>query len=160
MDFDWSCKMQIETLKDVLHWTKEFHQYLAKCLSHCRNKNESERVKMIMAYMAEHESQLSQTIEGFERKGNKKALNTWVNEYTDKHPINQHQPCDEPFASLSADEVICQVINQHQKVIELYRYLHSRADTTSAKELLENLCSLEEHDAMLMAQELNRFQDL
>ena len=115
---------------------------------------------MIMAYMAEHESQLSQTIEGFERKGNKKALNTWVNEYTDKHPINQHQPCDEPFASLSADEVICQVINQHQKVIELYRYLHSRADTTSAKELLENLCSLEEHDAMLMAQELNRFQDL
>ena len=28
--------MQIETLKDVLHWTREFHQHLSQCASPLR----------------------------------------------------------------------------------------------------------------------------
>ena len=47
--------MQIETLKDVLHWTKEFHQHLNQCLSHCADKNTDERARMILAYLSEHE---------------------------------------------------------------------------------------------------------
>lgn len=52
------------------------------------------------------------------------------------------------------------IIDQHQQVIELYRYLASRADIPSAKELLETLRSLEEHEVMRMAQSSNRFGDL
>jgi hypothetical protein len=46
--------MQIETLKDVLHWTREFHQHLSQCLSHCADKNMDERARMILAYLSDH----------------------------------------------------------------------------------------------------------
>lgn len=52
------------------------------------------------------------------------------------------------------------IVDQHQQVIELYRYLASRADIPSAKELMESLRSLEEHEMMRMAQFANRFGDL
>jgi hypothetical protein len=42
--------MQIETLKDVLHWTKEFHQQLSQCLSHFGDK-----IHMMLAYLSEQE---------------------------------------------------------------------------------------------------------
>jgi hypothetical protein len=52
------------------------------------------------------------------------------------------------------------ISDQHQQVIELYRYLYLRADIPSAKELLENLKSLEEHESMLMSQGANRLSDM
>jgi hypothetical protein len=68
--------------------------------------------------------------------------------------------CDEPFAKLNATEIMEVIVEQHEQVIELYRYLASRADIPSAKELLEPLKSLEEHEVMRAVQTANRFQDM
>lgn len=152
--------MQIETLKDVLHWTKEFHQHLSQCLSHCANKNTDERARMILAYLSEHEKMLTDVVSGFEKSGDEHALNTWCYEYVHHHPITRHVHCDAPFAELDAAQIMEVIVDQHQQVIELYRYLASRADIPSAKELLESLRSLEEHEVMRMAQSSNRFGDL
>ena len=78
--------MQIETLKDVLHWTREFHQHLSQCLSHCADKNMDERARMILAYLSDHEKALTKVVSGFETSGDEHALNTWCYEYVAKHP--------------------------------------------------------------------------
>ena len=150
--------MQIETLKDVLHWTREFHQHLSQCLSHCADKNMDDR--MILAYLSDHEKALTKVVSGFETSGDEHALNTWCYEYVAKHPIVRHAHCDAPFAELDATQIMEVIVDQHQQVIELYRYLASRADIPSAKELMESLRSLEEHEMMRMAQSANRFGDL
>lgn len=152
--------MQVETLKDVLHWTREFHQHLSQCLSHCADKNTDERARMILGYLSDHEKTLSQLVSGFEKSGDEHALNTWCYEYVNKHPIVQHAHCDAPFADLDATQIMAVIVDQHQQVIELYRYLASRADIPSARELLEALRSLEENEMMRMAQSTNRFGDL
>lgn len=152
--------MQIETLKDVLHWTTEFHQHLSKCLLHCADKNESDRAKMLLGYLAEHEEKLAHVVDQFEKTGDSHALNTWGYEYLNKHPIVQHQHCDAPFAELDTMQIMAVIVEQQQQVIELYRDLFARADIPSARELLENLKSLEEHEAMLMSQGANRLDDL
>ena len=72
--------MQIETLKDVLHWTREFHQHLSQCLSHCADKNTDERARMILAYLSDHEKSLTKVVNGFETSGDEHALNTWCME--------------------------------------------------------------------------------
>jgi len=77
-----------------------------------------------------------------------------------KHPIVRHAHCDAPFAELDATQIMEVIVDQHQQVIELYRYLASRAEIPSAKELMESLRSLEEHEMMRMAQSANRFGDL
>ena len=152
--------MQIKTLKDVLHWTREFHQHLSQCLSHCADKNMEERARMILAYLSDHEKALTKVVSGFETSGDEHALNTWCYEYVAKHPIVRHAHCDAPFAELDTTQIMEVIVDQHQQVIELYRYLASRAEIPSAKELMESLQSLEEHEMMRMAQSVNRFGDL
>lgn len=152
--------MQAETLKDVLHWTTEFHQHLFECLAHCANENESERAKMLLDYLADHEKNLAHVVDRFEKTGESSALNTWCYDYISKHPIVQNAYCDAPFATLNAAQIMEVIVDQHQQVIELYRYLESRADIPSTKELMESLRSLEEHEMMRMAQSANRFEDL
>jgi hypothetical protein len=152
--------MQIETLRDVLHWTKEFHQHLSKCLSHCAEKNTDERARMILEYLADHEASLKKVINGFEVSGDEHALNTWCYEYLNKQPIAQHVHCDAPFADLDAVQIMDVIVDQHQQVIELYRHLASQPVIPSALEMLTSLRSLEEHEIMRMVQSTNRFGDM
>ena len=152
--------MAIETLKDVLHWTTEFHEQLSECLEHCADKNESERSKMLLDYLAKQEEKLSHIVNQFEKTGDNGALNTWCYEYINKHPIVRHVHCEATFSKLNATEIMEVFVDQHEQVIELYHYLASRADIPSAKELLESLKSLEEHEIMRMVQTANRFQDM
>lgn len=152
--------MQVETLKDVLHWTTEFHQHLSKCLAHCATQNDSERAKMLLDYLADHEKKLTHVVSRFEETGDSNALNTWCYEYVNKHPIVQHEYCNAPFSDLDAAQIMSVIVNQHQQVIELYRYLAERAGIPSAKELLEDLWSMEEHEMMRAVQAANRFEDM
>ena len=152
--------MQVERLKDVIRWTHGFHQHLTQCLSHCADKNTDERARMMLAYLSDHENALRNVVSGFESSGDTHALNTWCYEYVAKHPIVQHAYCDAPFAELDAAQIMAVIIDQHQQVIELYRYLASRVDIPSAQELMESLHSLEEHEMMRMVQSANRFSDM
>jgi hypothetical protein len=152
--------MQIETLNDVLHWTKEFHKQLSRCLKHCADENQNTRAQMLLTYLVAHEDKLTEAVAQFEQWGDSSALNTWCYEYLDKHPIVQHEHCNAPFAELDAEQIMAIIVEQHQQVIELYRNLFSRADIPSARELLRGLKSLEEHEAMQMSHAANRLHDL
>ena len=152
--------MQIETLKDVIQWTKDFHQRLATCMAHCANEQLNERGSFLLNYLADHEQKLSSVLQAFEDSADLKALNTWCYEYLDKTPIKPHVTCDKPFAEMTTEEIIGEIEAQHQQIIALYRYLVGRADIPSAIELLEQLATLEEHEAMRMAHGANRLEDL
>jgi len=157
--------MKFETLKDVLHWTREFHQQLSQSLLHSSSKNSDERARMTLTYLSDHEKALAKVVSGFETTGEEHALNTWCIDYMvhkpiTQKPITQQAHVDEPFVSLDATQIISLIVDQHQQVIELYRYLASRADIPSAIELLETLSAMEEHEMMRMVQSTNRFGDL
>lgn len=152
--------MEMETLKDILVWTQEFHQHLSHCLTHCADENTNKRSQMLLKYLADHEETLSEVIEEFSVSGNEHALNTWTYEYVNKQPIVQHVHCDAPFAALDSTQIIDVIVEQHQQVIKLYRYLLNRADIPSSKEILESLCSLEEHEIMRMVHSANRLDDI
>jgi uncharacterized protein (DUF305 family) len=152
--------MQIETIKDILVWTQQFHQYLSQCLIHCASKNESERAKMVLEYLSEHEKALNSVISQFESISQAHVLNTWCVEYLNKQPIVQHIHCNAPFSQLNAEQITDIVIEQHQQVIDLYRYLLLKMEIPEAVELIEKLLSVEEHEAMKMVTSSNRFSDL
>ena len=152
--------MQVETLRDVLNWTREHHQHLASCMQHCADENESERAKLLLDYLSDHEQKLVEVLDGFRETADSKALDTWCYEYLDKHPIVRHGKCDKPFAEMTADEIITEISHQHGQIIELYRYLRGRDAALSWQELLDQLVSLEEHESMQMVQAANRLHDL
>ncbi len=152
--------MQVETLRDVLVWTREFHKNLSACLHHCAGKNENARAKMLLEYLARHEQELSQTVSGFVETAEARALNTWCYDYLEKHPILHSAHCDAPFQDLEQDEIMVVITDQHEQVIDLYRYLHARADIEATRELMDELESLEEQESRRMTQGANRMQEM
>jgi hypothetical protein len=152
--------MQIETLKDVLHWTAEFHRGLSRCLEHCEDETENDRVRLLLDYLEQHEARLASVVEQFEKKSSSNALNTWCYEYFDKNPVASHRLCNEGYDRLDVNEIMAKILDQHKQVIELYRYLYAQSGASSAKKLLQNLIALEEHEAMQMAQGSNRLGDI
>lgn len=152
--------MQVETIRDILHWTSQLHAHLAMCLQSGTKHNTSERAVMMLRYLADHEVRLASVLTESEKTASVSALNTWCYEYLDKRSIVQDAFCDPPFRSLEAEEIVGIVMDQHQQVIELYRNLSERADIPEVQELLDSLRSLEEHEAMQMTQSGNRFSDM
>lgn len=71
--------MQVETLKDVINWTREAHQHLASCMQHCAGENESARAKLLLDYLTDHEQKLVKVLDEFEETANVSALNTLIN---------------------------------------------------------------------------------
>jgi len=152
--------LQIETLRDVLHWTRKFHQRLYHCFQHCVDEDENERARLLLAYLAEHENKLIRVLDGFEKTASSRALNTWCYEYVDRHPILRHKNCDSPFENMSTSEITAEVAHLHQEVINLYRYLNDRAESLSAQDLLKSLKEVEENESMLMVKNAINLEDI
>jgi uncharacterized protein (DUF305 family) len=151
--------MKIESVRDILEWTMDFHKQLASCLTHCEPNN-SERSKMAMQYLIAHEEHLAALIKSFSVKAESGELETLFIEYLEKNPIVLHEHCDGAFEQKADSEIAAIVIEQHQEVIALYSFLREQAVIPHHKELLDNLLALENQEIVRMAQGLNRFQDI
>lgn len=152
--------MKVETYKDLLTWTGEFHKNLSSCLQHCASKNENERSRMLLEYLAGHEQELANTVSGFVDTTDTGALKTWCYDYAQNHPLLHSQECKEPFQDMEPDNILAKVIERHEQVIDLYRSLQATADVGAARELMEELESLEAQEARQMTQGANRMQEM
>lgn len=151
--------MKIETLHDVLYWTRDYHKQISRCLKQCEKKAEAERTRLLLGYLADHEKKLAKVVAKFECDGNLITLNTWVCEYVDRFPVVIRY-CDTRLADMSTNEIIQRVYHQHAEIIDLYKHVRIRVKSASAEELLNQLLSLEEHELMHMAQGAGRIDDL
>ncbi|SHF20814.1 hypothetical protein SAMN05444279_12144 [Ruegeria intermedia] len=152
--------MKVETFSDLIVWTREMHHWLAECLAHCSTQSEQELARMLLTYLADHEAALEKIVDGFMKQADPKALNTWVFDYLGHEPIDPHRTCDTPFAQMSVEEICEAVFDFHNQVINLYRYLLGRAEIPEARELLQALLEMEEHETMRLAQQSNRIRDM
>ena len=126
----------------------------------CAAKNQNPRAQMLLDYFARHERSLSQMVSGFEHAADNKAISTWCYDYLDKHPILHSTECSAPFAELDDEEIMGVVTEQHDQVIDLYRYLHTKAEIPSTQELMDELESLESQETRQMVQGANRMHEI
>lgn len=152
--------MKIETLKDVLHWTAELHRRLSQYLEEYGAQMHDERAGLLIDFLKKHETELAGLVSRFEATADDKALRSWCYEYFEKNPQWLQPVAELDFDTRDIESLMARIIEQHNRVIELYRYLHAQEGAPSAKELLQNLIELERHEAMLMAMGSNRLQDI
>jgi len=152
--------MEIKTFRDLIDWTRNLHHQTSSCLAHCATEHEEERARILLDYLATHETELEKTVEGFENDGDARALGTWIYDYLTHKPIKTHRTCDSPYTKLDFNGIAKEVFDFHDQVIELYQYLADRAEIPEAREMAENLLALERHEAMRIAREVGRMQDV
>ena len=152
--------MKIETLQDVLHWARAYHQQLQQCLEHCVDKAESERARMLLDYLSDHEKKLARVLEAFEEKADSRALHTFCTEYMDKQPILQHESCTASLADMETGEIIVDILHRHDQIMALYQHLRLRLPKGHAEVFLAELEDLEEHESMQMVKHYQQLEDL
>ena len=152
--------MVVETLEDVLHWTRAVHRNLADCLEHCADEARGERVKMLMGYLSAHERELDRALALSEEDASRGALDTWVYDYVDKAPVKPHQVCAGAFRDKSTEEVLADVMQLHEQIVGLYQYLQGRAEVPSTQSLIDGLLALEQQQARLLVTQAHRLDDL
>lgn len=129
--------MKVQTFADLIAGIRALRQRLAECLSQCSTHAERLQAQWLLAYLAEHESKLAKIVEGFEKRADPKALNTWVYDYLQHEPIDPHRSCDAPYSSTTVEEICQSVFDLPDQVTGVYRYLLGRAEIPEARELLE-----------------------
>ena len=152
--------MPAHTLNDVLSRTRAFHCELSENMNKGANNTESTRAQLLLDYLQGHEERLARTLKTFQETADRKQLDTWFYEFTQKHNVIQTGEHHKPFSEMTSTEIMDEVMNEHEQVIQLYQYLYGRAGTSPAHELLRELIDLEQHEAMRLSQAGNRAEDM
>ena len=152
--------MKIETLHDVLEWTQQSHKQLGDCLHRSADEHQQERARMLLEYLSDHEQRLAKLVEEFDSGANSNALNTFCNELFQKKSLSTELICDKPYGQMDTDEILAEVSAVHEQVIDVYRQLADQFEPPHARELIEQLLDLEQHEAMRIVQGSNRLSDI
>ncbi|MCW8193862.1 ATPase [Proteobacteria bacterium 005FR1] len=148
--------MKVEKLHDLVEWTRQTHQHLGEAFARAGDSQQEARAKHLLQYLADHEKRLAGVVSRFEQEASAKALDTWVGDYLSQTPIDPQRTGVVPYESMSFDEIATAVVDTHDQIIDLYRYLKGRADNPEARQLAEDLLSMEEQEAVALADQANR----
>lgn len=152
--------MEPKTMSDVLELTRRWHEQLSRHLHSSADETGSERNDMLLEYLSEHERKLAETLEYFQRDADIEALHTWFYEYTDRHKIIHRDPHEIPFTRMSNDEITGEIAGLHNQLVDLYRHLHERAESGTAREVLQQLLDIERSESRLISVGAERSQEM
>ncbi|AXS83395.1 MULTISPECIES: ATPase [Marinobacter] len=152
--------MEIKTFEDLIDWTRQLHAYLARCLHDSASLNKDERASALLDYLSSHESLLERAVSEFEKQADPKAMKTRLYDYLNHRPIKASEVPDTHYAGMSFTDIAREVFQFHDQVMDLYESLIGKAEIPEAKSLLEDLLALEEHEAMRLASQISRMEDL
>lgn len=152
--------MEIRTFSELIEWTRQLHENLAQCLSHCASRHGDERASLLLDYLASHETEMEKMVASFERQADSKVSGTYVYDYIPHNPITTHLVCDDHYAKLDADAIRAEVVDFHNQIINLYRTLLGKAEIPEAAELMQSLLDMEEHETKRLVYQVARMDDL
>lgn len=154
--------MDIKTFEDLITWARDLHAHLSRCLSECSSKHQEERAQALLTYLSDHEAELARITDEFEKQGDPRALKTRLYDYLNNEhkTIKTHRTCDDHYANLDFAGIAREVLDFHDQLIDLYDSLAGKAEIPEAKELVESLRAMEEHEAMRLARQIGMMDDV
>jgi len=152
--------MDIKSFQDLIDWSRELHHHLARCMRASVDQQQNDLAKGLLEYLADHEERLEKAVAAFERDASENTLNTRVYDYLANGPVTSHRTCSVAYSQLDYDGIFKEVFDYHDQLINLYKSLMGKAETADAHELMQSLLEMEEHEAMLIAQQADQGRSL
>ncbi len=152
--------MEIKTFADLIDWTRQLHAHLARCLKESAGQHPDERAGALLDYISTHESLLEKAVAEYEKQADPKAMHTRLYDYGVHKPIERNRTCDIHYKELDFAGIEKEIFDFHDQVMDLYDSLIGKAEIPEAKALLEDLKALEEHEAMRLARQIGRMDDV
>lgn len=151
--------MKIETLHDVMQWTKKMHQRLHDFSAHCALERDNERISLLLDHISEHEQNMALVIKEFTDNGQSSVLNTYCRQYYEKRAVRINTECEQLFAKMDMDEIAAAILEYHKHIIGLFEYLQNCSSAPSVAEFLSKVLSFEEAEERLLARNMKQIRD-
>lgn len=145
-------------LESILHWTREYHSKLSGCLHLNADRGFSKQVQDLLNYLESHEIATIRAIDHLLQTGTSKLVS---GDYCDMsiQTTGTSVSVAVSFEGLTSWEVLGVVMEQHKQIIARCRYLHNEMHALGIRGLLEELCMLEEQQAILMVEDADNLRD-
>nr|WP_027335954.1 hypothetical protein [Halomonas sp. HL-48] len=121
--------MRYNQVKDLIAWVEAYHGRLASQYSARAAECESERLQMVLNYLADHETRMQAGLRAIfdESHEKREVLETWFDDPSDfPQPPQLQQLADKPLGD-SIDAVMKSAVEAHRTLEALYRHRVSRA---------------------------------
>jgi hypothetical protein len=152
--------MRFQRIRDVLDWTRTFHDTLANDYDGLAKGHEKERVGMLLQYLAEHERALSAALQHYEEDAAASLLNTWYDQAPEvKLPPDLDSLCD-TLEKIDTESVLALALVFHDLLIDMYQTFAAKAPTAAARSLFDSLVSQETKEKMRTVRDALRLEDL
>lgn len=151
--------MRIETTRDILEHSKKFHQIIADYYRKLNLSEDKERVKLLLNYLEERETQIEKTISEIENSASSSVLNSWFT----------HSQCKSKLEVLSTlvyeekvsvNELIDLFVYIDNCLIDLYTTLVDNAENVDVQDFFKSLSKLEENHKIKSLKNASQFEDI
>ena len=153
--------MRFHQVKELVAWAAEYHRNLAEQYRQLAASDVSDRVRMALDYLAEHErkmqTELSEYLE--EAREHRPVLETWFDDPSDfPHAptldrLTQRVACD------SVQDVLSTALTMHRTLQDLYAHRVERATAEAEREFFASLAQGHEAEVRRIARDMQRLED-
>lgn len=133
------------TTRDILDKIKLFHKMIGDLYEEISNETERPRVKMMMDYLVDHEKELGDSINEFEKSSSTDILN-FNFKYTPDTSLDHFFEGIDFSPSMSLSDVLNIVLDFNDRLIVIYEQLAAEAESKDVTELFKSLAKMEERD--------------
>jgi hypothetical protein len=152
--------MRFRQIRDVLDWTRTFHDTLANDYDAMARGHEKDRVGILLNYLAAHERALSAAILHYEEDAAESLLATWYDQAPEvKLPPDLKTLCA-TLKEVDTRSVLALSVAFHDTLIDMYGVLAAQAPTPSVKALFDDLLSQETREKMRTVRDAMYLEDL
>ena len=152
--------MRYKTVKDILDWTAELHRQLGELAEKAADGPDRARLKLVVAYLADHEDRLKKAIKGFEEDTSDGVLSTWFDRAPDFKLPDLENDAEALANADDIEQAVSLVVDFHEQIVGIYSNLAEQTNNERVRELFESLASLEEHDKLRLVRNAHHLRDM
>lgn len=131
--------------KDIIQHARDFNHRVSEFYQKLSEHAEKPRVKLLLEYLARHESHLERALNDYSDSMTQEAMNTWYQIAQDQCTF---QPLDEMEypSDMSVSDVFRIGAKLDECLVESYKAVANTATSKEVRDIFQNLLDMEEQE--------------
>ncbi|MEQ6917193.1 2-hydroxyacyl-CoA dehydratase [Halomonas aquatica] len=153
--------MRFHQVKELVAWAADYHRGLAEQYDQLASGGVSDRVRMALEYLAEHERKMQVDLADYleEDGGHHKVLETWFDDPADFPHAPTLDRLADNMAGDSVQDVLVTALTMHRTLQDLYAYRVDRSSVEGERDFFASLASGHEAEVRRIARDIQRLED-
>lgn len=144
---------------DIIKSVRSFHNQMRIFYERLHERDEKQKVKMLLDYLSRHEKHREETLAKYEKEASRKVMDTWFKYIPDNIPDNYIDNI-EIESPMSVDDIMHITLQLNNCLIELYKGLIKKTEVNEVREVFTCLLERIKKDEKDLARDVLWLNDI